>query len=120
MLGRRGRGAVGSGRGIGRTKKNPMIIGKDVPRESRRRNSDVSPGYAMCAIEENRNAESPNPESTSPVADARIWSGKVLAVALTLLVRPPFPPAPVKNEQTTKMENEKLDNRSTSPESGLS
>ena len=112
--------ASSSGRGIGRTKKKPIIIGSEVPKDKSKRNSDVSPGYAMCAMVENKNADKPKPERTRPVVDALIWSGNVFAVAFTALVKPPFPPAPVRNEHATRMQKENVERRSASPESGLS
>ena len=49
----------------------PMRGGTDVPKERRRRKSDVLPGKKRWAIEEKRNAESPNPDITRPVTVAR-------------------------------------------------
>ena len=64
-------GVMGVGSGTGRTKKTPTSIGRDVPSERRRRKEEVSPGKTVCAIVENRNADSPNPDSTSAVVVAR-------------------------------------------------
>lgn len=45
-------------------------MGKAVPTVNRNRSEDVSPGEKRPAIVEKKNADSPNPESTSPVVDA--------------------------------------------------
>jgi len=62
------------GRGIIRTKKNPKIMGIDVPSPSTSRKSDVLPGKSVCEIDEKKNAESPNPDMTRPTVTAR-YSG---------------------------------------------
>lgn len=56
---------------MGRTKKKPSIMGSDVPTARTSRNSDVFPGNMTCAMVENRKAESPKPDMTSPVVVAR-------------------------------------------------
>lgn len=58
---------------------------------------------------EKRNAERPKPEITSPVVEPRVRSGKVLAVELTALVRPPLPPAPVMKLNRTRVYNPNVD-----------
>ena len=40
-----------------------------------------------------------------------IESGNDRAVAFKLLVSPPFPPAPVRNEQKTRIQNEIVESR---------
>lgn len=57
----------GAGRGIGRTKNSPKIIGSEVPIAKTRRKSDVFPGKTECAIAENKKADSPKPDNTNPV-----------------------------------------------------
>lgn len=59
------------GRGTWRTKNQPIIIGMDVPIARTSRKSEVLPGNRPCAIIENKNAESPKPENTSPVVVVR-------------------------------------------------
>jgi hypothetical protein len=59
------------GSGIGRTRKNPSIMGVAVPRERRSKNDEVFPANAMLDIVENKNAERPKPETTMPVVVAR-------------------------------------------------
>jgi hypothetical protein len=59
------------GSGIGRTKKNPSIIGVAEPRESRSKNNEVFPANAILDNVENKNAERPKPEITMPVVVAR-------------------------------------------------
>ena len=125
------------GKGIGRTKKKPMIIGADVPRARSRRKEDVSPGK-KCETVEKKNADRPKPDMTSPVVEARctrskvdakfiqalkvlltVLSGKVFAVELTALVIPALPPPPVKklqNARRTKENVEMCDTPSGSPE----
>ena len=56
---------------MGRTKKYPNIIGRDVPIARTSKNSDVFPGKIMWDMLENKNADSPNPDMTSPLAVAR-------------------------------------------------
>lgn len=57
----------GVGRGIGRTKSHPKIIGSEVPIANTRRKSEVFPGKTECAIVENKKADNPNPDNTNPV-----------------------------------------------------
>ena len=57
----------GAGRGIGRTKKYPKIIGSEVPIAKTRRKSEVFPGKKECAIAENKKAERPKPDNSSPM-----------------------------------------------------
>jgi hypothetical protein len=57
----------GVGRGIGRTKTHPKIIGNDVPMAKTRRKSEVFPGNTACAIVENKKADSPKPDNTNAV-----------------------------------------------------
>jgi hypothetical protein len=56
--------------GTRRTMKKPRIMGSVVPSARTRRKDDTSPGNKVCAIVENMNAESPNPETTRPVTVA--------------------------------------------------
>lgn len=56
-------------------KKKPTIMGIDVPRARRRRKDEVSPGKTVCAIVEKKNADSPKPDITSPVVEARYTKG---------------------------------------------
>ena len=56
---------------MGRRRKKPRTIGSEVPIASTSKNSEVFPGKMTCAIEENRNAERPNPEMTMPLVVAR-------------------------------------------------
>ena len=60
---------------MGRTRKKPRTIGSDVPNARRRRKDEVLPAYAMCDNVENRKAERPNPDNTTPVADPRYQGG---------------------------------------------
>lgn len=60
-----------SGRGTGRMKNQPRMVGTDVPIARTRRKSEVFPGNRPCAIVENKNAESPKPDSTNPVVVVR-------------------------------------------------
>ena len=62
------------GRGIGRTKKNPRTMGKDVPSPSTSRKSDAFPGKSVWEIKEKKNAESPKADITTPRTIAR-WTG---------------------------------------------
>jgi hypothetical protein len=70
----------------------------------------VSPGKSACASVEKKNADSPKPERTSPVALERcarqprrvrgasartVRSGKLLAAAFSAPASPPFPPMPL-------------------------
>jgi hypothetical protein len=48
-------------------RKNPMIIGSEVPTARRSRKEEVFPAKSEREMEEKRNAESPKPEITSPV-----------------------------------------------------
>lgn len=57
--------------GTGFTVNSPVIIGREVPRASIRRNEDVSPGKTVWANVENTNALRPNPDITREVAEAR-------------------------------------------------
>ena len=52
-------------------KKNPSIMGSDVPNASTRRKSDVLPGNSICEIVEKKNADNPNPDTTMPTIVAR-------------------------------------------------
>ena len=52
-------------------KKKPSIIGSDVPRASTRRKSDVFPGNRTCEIVEKKNADSPDPDTTTPTTVER-------------------------------------------------
>lgn len=54
------------GKGIVRTRKKPIIIGKDEPRDRRRRKEDVSSVRSRA----NKNADNPKPERTIPVVVA--------------------------------------------------
>jgi hypothetical protein len=57
----------GVGRGIGRTKNHPKIIGSEVPIAKTRRKSEVFPGKTERAIAEKKKADSPKPDNTNPV-----------------------------------------------------
>ena len=46
---------------------HPKIIGSAVPIANTRRKSEVFPGKNACAIVENKKADSPKPDNTSPV-----------------------------------------------------
>jgi hypothetical protein len=46
---------------------HPKIIGSEVPIAKTRRKSEVFPGKTECAIVENRKADNPKPDNTSPV-----------------------------------------------------
>jgi len=52
-------------------KKKPNIIGKEDPNERRRRNGDALPAKNIWEIVEKRKADSPKPDITRPVVDAR-------------------------------------------------
>lgn len=56
---------------MGLTRKNPTIMGIEVPRESKSNNEAESPGKKTCATVENKKADSPKPEMTIPVVVAR-------------------------------------------------
>ena len=109
------------GGGIGLTKKNPRIIGREVPKASMSRNSEVFPGKSVCAMVEKRKADRPKPEITIPFAVARyghgrvvnsmslrkpkaltVRSGQLFAVEFIALARPPFPPIPVQKLKTAR------------------
>jgi len=64
------------GRGMGRTRKKPRIIGSAVPIANRSRKDDVSPAKNTWEMVENRKADRPRPEITSPLADARYKRNK--------------------------------------------
>jgi len=54
------------------TRKKPKVIGSAVPYARSRRNDDVSSARnAIRDIVEKMNAESPNPDTTTPVASPR-------------------------------------------------
>lgn len=53
--------------GIGRINNHPKIIGIEVPIAKTRRKSEVFPGKTVCAIVENKKADSPKPDNTNPV-----------------------------------------------------
>jgi hypothetical protein len=57
--------------GTGRTVNNPMMIGKEVPSERRRRKEEVFPGNKDRARVENRKADRPKPASAKPTVVAR-------------------------------------------------
>jgi hypothetical protein len=59
------------GRGTICTKKNPKIIGIEVPSARTSRKSDVLPGKRVCERDEKKNAESPKPDMTRPTVTAR-------------------------------------------------
>jgi hypothetical protein len=46
---------------------HPKIIGSEVPIAKTRRKSEVFPGKTECAMVENRKADSPKPDNTSPI-----------------------------------------------------
>lgn len=48
-------------------KNQPKIIGSEVPTVRTRRKSEVFPGKIECAIEENKKADNPKPDSTNAV-----------------------------------------------------
>ena len=58
------------GSGIVRTRKNPIIIGKDVPRAKSSRKEDVLPRNMVCEMVEKKNADRPKPDMTIPVVVA--------------------------------------------------
>jgi hypothetical protein len=95
--------------------KLPTIIGTPVPIAKSSNNPPASPLYITCPIVENKNADSPNPASTVPVALARVLSGKDFAAAFTLPVRPAEPPIPVMNMQNARRRRRKVD----TPSDGL-
>ena len=122
----------GVGRGIGRTKNHPKIIGSEVPIAKTRRKSEVFPGKAERAIAEKKKADSPKPDNTNPVKlvlyawQSRSWhrcrvgrfgpltrcSGKLLATVLSAPAPPPALPPPVKKPQTTNRATVAADARS--------
>lgn len=53
------------------TMKNPRDIGMLVPKARTKRKVEVFPGKTVCAMVEKKNAERPNPDTTSPVTVAR-------------------------------------------------
>jgi hypothetical protein len=93
------------GKGIGRTRKNPNIIGSAVPSERMSKKWDASPGKNIREIVEKRKAERPKPERTRPTVVARALSGNDLAVALIALDTPALPPVPDKNPHITSSKN---------------
>ena len=52
-------------------KKNPMIMGMEVPIERRSRKDDVFPAKKRRERVENKKAERPKPDTTIPMAVAR-------------------------------------------------
>lgn len=56
---------------MGLQKKNPSIIGKEVPNDSSRRNEAVSPAVKTCDRVEKKKADNPKPEMTRPVVEPR-------------------------------------------------
>ena len=56
---------------MGRTRRKPRIIGSAVPIASRSRKDDVLPAKNAWEMVENKKADRPKPEITSPLADAR-------------------------------------------------
>ena len=122
----------GVGRGIGRTKNHPKIIGSEVPTAKTRRKSEVFPGKTECAIVENKKADSPKPDNTNPVklvlytrrsrsrhgygigrsGSLTRCSGKLFATVLSELAPPPALPPPVKKPQMTNRVTAAVDARS--------
>jgi hypothetical protein len=120
---------------MGRTRKKPRIIGSAVPIANSSRKDDVSPAKNAWEMVENKKADRPRPEITSPLADARyqrnkekgcetqqdiqrtMRSGKVFATVLSALVIPQLLPAPVMNPN--KIRREKLNMESDVASSGI-
>lgn len=102
---------------MGRTRKKPRIIGSDVPIANRSRKDDVSPAKNAWEMVENKKADRPKPEITSPLADARMRSGKVFAMVLSAPVIPQWLPAPVMNPN--KIRREKLNAEREVASSGI-
>jgi hypothetical protein len=63
--------SVDEGSGMILIRKDPTIMGSDVPRDSKRRNEETFSANATCAMMENMNADNPKPDTTRPVAVAR-------------------------------------------------
>lgn len=83
--------------GIARIHTAPSNIGTPVPIASKPSSPLASPPNSRCPRLEKKKADSPNPASTAPVAEARVVDGKERAVALTEEARPAEPAAPVRN-----------------------
>ena len=88
---------------------DPMSIGTLVPKASNPTKPAASPAKAIRPRVEKKNADSPKPARTAPVALARLASGNDLAVALTAAARPAEPAEPVKNIATSSSDKRRED-----------
>ena len=74
-----------SGSGTGRTRRNPKSIRQDVPNARMRRNVDVVLLRRVLDRVVKKNADSPKPAMTRPVADAR-WEERLATLWHTITI----------------------------------